>query len=100
MKLTEAALDIARIIVREETGERPDTNPAAMRTLGDLSVLAPETTEEMVEAARFRNVLAHTYGEDIDHELVYDALKDLSRYRIFLVEVRDFLIDSGALNEL
>lgn len=43
-----------------------------MRELRSLGVLPPVTTEEMVEAARFRNVLAHTDGDDIDYDLVYE----------------------------
>jgi uncharacterized protein YutE (UPF0331/DUF86 family) len=51
----------------------------------------------MAEACGFRNVLAHEYGEVIAEEMVYDALKDLARYRQFLVEVRDFLAQDGAI---
>ena len=51
----------------------------------------------MAEACSFRNVLAHRYGQVIDDELVFEALGDLTRYRDFLVEVRDFLDDEGAL---
>ena len=31
VKLTEAALDVARVIVRFETGTRPESNPEAVR---------------------------------------------------------------------
>mgnify|MGYP002761004551 CR=1 FL=1 len=45
-----------------------------MMALADLDVLATDTAEKMAQAARFRNVLAHTYGDVIDHDEVYDAV--------------------------
>ena len=57
------------------------------------------TAESMAQAARFRNVLAHTYGDVIDDDVVYDALEDLKRYREFLVAVRAYLDETGALAE-
>jgi uncharacterized protein YutE (UPF0331/DUF86 family) len=52
----------------------------------------------MVATARFRNVLAHTYGDVID-DVVYDALDNLERYRSFLVAVRQYLDSIGALED-
>lgn len=91
VKTTEATLDIGRTILAYERETVSETYPAIMRKLGELGVLPQTTSEEMVEAARFRNVLAHTYGEDIDHVLVYEALQDLERYRDFLHAVRAYL---------
>jgi uncharacterized protein YutE (UPF0331/DUF86 family) len=97
VKLTEAALDIARTLVHDERGTQPDSNPAVMVALGDVGVLDDATREKLTQAARFRNVLAHTYGDAIDDADVYDALQDLERYRDFLLAVRDYLDDSGVL---
>ncbi len=68
-----------------------------MRILGEIGVLSPTTAEQMTQAARFRNVLSHTYGQIIDHGMVYNALQDLERYRTFVLEVRDYLDDIGAI---
>lgn len=62
-----------------------------------LGVLSEDLSDEMAAAARFRNVLAHTYGNAIDHDVVYDALNDLERYRDFVVAVRDYLQSIDAL---
>jgi uncharacterized protein YutE (UPF0331/DUF86 family) len=97
VKLTEAALDIARTLARHERGAQPDSNPAVMVALGDVGVLDDATTKKMTQAARFRNVLAHTYGDAITDDDVYDALQDLDRYRDFLFAVREYLDDSGVL---
>ena len=57
-----------------------------------VTVLSTETAEAMQEAARFRNVLAHTYGHDIDDERVFRHLQnDLHWFPTFLREVREVL---------
>lgn len=98
VKLTEAALDIAETVVRYEQDSRPESNPAAMIELNAAGVLDAGTARKMAEAARFRNVLAHTYGDAVDHDEVYDALQDLDRYRTFLHAVREHLEEVDALD--
>jgi uncharacterized protein YutE (UPF0331/DUF86 family) len=95
VKLTEAALDIAGTLVGHERGSQPESNPAVMVALGEVGVLDDATTEKMTQAARFRNVLAHTYGDAVDNDDVYDALQDLDRYRDFLLDVREHLSATG-----
>lgn len=74
VKMTEAAIDIAEELVKHERGHPPTSNPAGMRTLGEEGILSASLAEEMAQAARFRNVLSHTYGSIIDHDVVYNAL--------------------------
>lgn len=97
VKLTEATLDIAKTLVAHERGTPPESNPAAMAALDDAGVFARTSAAEMVQAARFRNVLAHTYGNSVDHDDVYAALQDLERYREFLYDVRRYLEANDAL---
>ena len=70
-----------------------------MRTLGHMGVLSGSLAEEMAQGARFRNVLSHTYGNIIDHDVVYNALQDLERYRAFVQAVREYLDSIGALDD-
>jgi uncharacterized protein with HEPN domain len=64
------------------------------RAIVERDVLSTETAEAMQEAAQFRNVLAHTYGHDIDDERVYQHLQDdLHWFPTFLREVRETLDD-------
>ena len=98
VKLTEATLDIARTVVVHEQGATPESNPAAMVELDAAGIFERTTPAEMIQAARFRNVLAHTYGDDIDHDDVYNALQDLERYRDFLIDIRAYLRDQGVLD--
>lgn len=97
VKLTEATLDIAKTIVAHEQGTPPESNPAAMVALDDAGIFVRTSRAEVVQAARFRNVLAHTYGNTIDHDDVYTALQDLERYRDFLRDVRAYLQAIGSL---
>ena len=99
VKMTEAAIDIAEEIVKHERGQPPVSNPASMRTLGEMGVLSGSLAEEMAQGARFRNVLSHTYGHVIDHDVVYNALQDLERYRAFVRAVRDYFESIGALDD-
>jgi uncharacterized protein YutE (UPF0331/DUF86 family) len=98
VKMTEAAVDIAEELVKHERGQPPASNPEAMRTLDELDVLSEDVAEEMAQGARFRNVLSHTYGDIIDHDIVYNALQDLERYRAFVRAIRDHLDSVGALD--
>ena len=99
VKMTEAAIDIAEELVKHERGQPPESNPASMRTLGEIGVLSGSVAEEMAQGARFRNVLSHTYGNIIDHDVVYNALQDLERYRGFVQAVRDYLESTGAFED-
>ena len=99
MKLTEAAIDIGTVLLVYERGEPAESNPGTMRALTEEDILQEETADKMANAARFRNVLAHTYGPVIDQDTVYDALQDLDRYRTFLQEVRAYLDSIDALEE-
>lgn len=97
VKMTEAAIDIGEELLKAERGRPAESNPATMLALVDVGVFSEAAGQEMAEAARFRNVLAHTYGVDIDDDLVYDALGDLERYRRFVHAVRGHLESVGAL---
>lgn len=99
VKMTEAALDIGRVLLVRERGEPGETNSSTMRLLATTGVLTEATAETMAEAARFRNVLAHTYGPAINQDLVYDALQDLERYRTYVGEVRTYLDSIEAFGE-
>ena len=73
-KASQACIDVARMLLRDIEGEAPGSNAAAMRRLHEVGVLDGETAESMAQAALFRNVLAHEYGDVLDQDIVYDAL--------------------------
>jgi len=90
-KATQACIDIARMLLKDIDGQAPSSNPGAMRRLHEVDVLSASVAEEMQQAALFRNVLAHEYGDVLDQEIVYEALHDLDRYRAYLHEIRSYL---------
>lgn len=96
-KMTQACIDIARMLLSDLGREVPNANPETMRELAAAGVLSEEVGELMAQACGLRNVLAHEYGEVIDDGMVYDALQDLTRYRDYLTELRDFLADEGVI---
>lgn len=98
VKMTEAAIDIAEEIVKHERSHPPASNPASMRQLGEMGVLSGSLAEEMAQGARFRNVLSHTYGNVINHDVVFNALQDLERYRSFVEAVRVYFESSDVLD--
>lgn len=95
--VSQACIDIARLILSAMDGHQPESNAGAFRQLGRLDVITDATADDMARAAGLRNVLAHRYGHVIDDGQVYEALQDLTRYRDFLHEVREFLAERGAL---
>lgn len=99
VKMTEASIDIAEELAKHERGQPPASNPESMRMLGEMGVLSGALAEEMAQAARLRNVLSHTYGDIIDHDIVYNALQDLDRYRAFVQAVHDYLDSTGELED-
>lgn len=88
----QACIDIATMVLRAEGADVPPTNAGSFRTLGELDVLDGDTATGMAEAAGFRNVLAHQYGDEIDDEDVYNVLQSkLPLFLEYLTQVRDHL---------
>jgi uncharacterized protein YutE (UPF0331/DUF86 family) len=88
----EASLDIAALLLRDLGEAVPETNARRFERLGEVGVLSTETARRMAEAAGFRNVLAHNYGQDIDDALVYQHLqRDLTWFPTFLEAVEEHL---------
>ena len=85
----EACIDIGELLLREHDVEIPETNAAVFRSLGQRGLLGDELADRMAEAAGFRNVLAHRYGNQVDDEDVFNVLQhDLPVFREFLEAVR------------
>lgn len=88
----EACIDIGKMLLRATTETVPDRNAQVFHELGSADVLDGETAQRMAEAAGFRNVLSHQYGNDIDDEDVYNVLQsDLPVFREYLEQVRECL---------
>lgn len=88
----EACIDIGKMILKADSENIPNTNAQVFHELGNRGVLDSKTARRMAEAAGFRNILSHRYGNDIDDEDVYNFLThDLSLFYDYLEQVRDLI---------
>jgi uncharacterized protein YutE (UPF0331/DUF86 family) len=92
----EACIDIAGLLIGASDASRPETNKERFEALEELGVLTPETSDQMQEAASFRNVLAHNYGTEIDETEVYQHLQtELEWFVTYLREIKDCLEEAN-----
>lgn len=70
---TESALNIGNHLIARLGLQAPQDYADVFRILGEVKVLPWELAEEMMDMARFRNLLVHVYWE-IDQVRVYDSL--------------------------
>jgi uncharacterized protein YutE (UPF0331/DUF86 family) len=88
----DACIDIGKMLLRANSETVPDRNAQVFHELERVNRLDEETAQRMAEAAGFRNVLSHQYGNDIDDEDVYNVLQsDLPVFRDYLHQVREEL---------
>lgn len=91
-KLTEATLDIAEEICKQERGTAPDRRKEKITALEDEGIISADVAERLREATGFRDVLSHSYGPIVNDDLVYDALQtSLNRYVDFVEAVEVYL---------
>ena len=83
----EDCIDIAEHIIARNGWGTPDSSGAAFRLLAERKTLTLQLAEQMAQAGGMRNAILHQY-DNIDWQLVFLALQDLSRIREFLVAVR------------
>lgn len=69
----EACIDIGKMILMTESENVPNTNAEVFHELGSRDVLDAKTARRMAQAAGFRNILSHQYGNEIDDEDVYNS---------------------------
>lgn len=94
VKLTEATLDIATELCKQESEDRdpPERRKAQIEYLASEDIIGEDLAEQLKEAVGFRDVLAHTYGPIVNDDIVYDALQNsLERYIAFVEAVDRYL---------
>lgn len=93
-KLTEAVLDIAEAILKQEGIEVPSRRKATIDSVETAGIIDTDLTDRLREAVGFRDVLAHTYGPVVNDDIVYDAVQhSLSRYVEFVEAADEYLAD-------
>jgi uncharacterized protein YutE (UPF0331/DUF86 family) len=90
----EACIDIGKMVLRERKVTVPATNAQVFHELVSRDILTEATGQRMAEAAGFRNILSHQYGNNIDDEDVFNFLaNELPLFREYLEQIRDYLTD-------
>jgi len=88
----EACIDIAGILLAATEEPMPATNAGRFVRLEDQDILSAETGRQMQQAAGFRNILVHRYGDEIDDAVVYEHLQSELEWIVrYLREVRAVL---------
>lgn len=89
----QACTDLAKHVAAADFEFDGDTSKEAIRVLGREGVIDEDTTEILVAAVGFRNVLAHQYGH-IDYGEVYENLQTgLGVYDAFSRQVAQWVRD-------
>lgn len=91
-KLTEATLDIASELCKQERGTVPDRRKDIVAAVAEEEIVDEDLARRLRAAVGFRDVLAHTYGPIVNDDIVYDAIQnDLGRYVEFVDAVDEYL---------
>lgn len=70
----QACADLSKHIAAQEFDFSGESSKDAILILGRAEVINEETTNTLIAAVGFRNVLAHQYGE-VNHDEVYETLQ-------------------------
>jgi uncharacterized protein YutE (UPF0331/DUF86 family) len=70
----ESFLTIGEMLISEFSFRKPDTYADIPRILHENKAISIELKDELVDLARFRNVLVHDYLH-LNHEIVYNHLQ-------------------------
>lgn len=91
----EACLDIGNHLISRKGFRRPDDYKGIFTVLEEERILSPDLAKNLVEMAKFRNLLVHMYG-DVDNRRIFSILqKNLHDFRRFIRTVLGtFLEDS------
>ena len=70
----EACLDIGQHIIVQEGFRTPEDNKDVFTVLGEEDILPRELLPDLINMARFRNLIVHNYAH-IDNSVVFGILK-------------------------
>ena len=93
----EACLDIGRRVISLSGLRYPDTNQDVVKELAEAAVISPALAKQLVQMARFRNLLVHDYLA-IDDSVVFDILRHhLADFDAFAMAITRWL-DEGPMS--
>lgn len=93
--ILETFLSIGEMIISECGFKKPDAYRDIPKILVENKIIPTNLGEELIELAKFRNVLVHEYLY-LDHERVYEHLQeDPLVIRKFLNHIKEFVREKG-----
>lgn len=91
----QACADLAQHIATQEFDFDGQTGKGALQVLHQEGILGEETTNTLIEAVGFRNVLAHEYGH-VDSEAVFETLQTgLTVYDSYSQQISQWVREQG-----
>ena len=92
-RAAEGCISIGNHLIASLGWRSPSDYADVFRVLGESKIIPWQVAEQMMDMARFRNLLVHVYWA-IDHERVYDSLaKRNATLKAFAVHVAEWLRD-------
>ncbi len=87
----QGCIDICNHIVAKKGGRAPQDYGDCFRLMAELGILEESISNQLVQMAKFRNLLIHLYWE-VDNERVYKILMtNLDDVDRFLINIGSFL---------
>lgn len=87
----ETFLNIGEMIISEYNYKKPDYYSDVPKILNENKIISEKLKEELIELAKFRNVLVHQYLY-LDHEIIYEHLQnDEEILKKFLENIKEFI---------
>ena len=78
-KITEAATDLAFLVIKRNKLKIPEDDADAFNILSESGIIDYELASNLKNAKGMRNIISHQYGK-IDDEIVFEAItKELKR---------------------
>ncbi len=87
----QGCIDICNHIVAKKGGRAPQDYGDCFRLMAELKILEESISNQLIQMAKFRNLLIHLYWE-VDNERVYQILtNNLDDIDRFLINIGSFI---------
>lgn len=87
----QCCIDIANRIISLEGFDKPNDAYEAIVRLGEQNIIPLDFAQQFAPITGFRNILIHEYL-DIDWNEVYDNLRSLKDFNVFIEHVKRWLL--------
>jgi len=74
-KITEAVIDLAYLIIKEEGFKMPEEDKETFDILAKEEKITKELAIRLKDAKGMRNIISHQYGQ-VDDEIVFDSITE------------------------